>query len=553
MKDIAKLVEKAVKDLFDIEVEPDISIPDDKHGDYATNVALILGKQLNKNPCEVAENIKDWVLKQAQDGTKAEVAGPGFINFTLSDYVLLDSLKEKIYKSDLYKDKVVVFDYSDPNPFKVLHVGHLYTCVVGDAITRLVENAGGKVYRTNFGGDIGLHAAKSLWATMRHKNELEGLTTTNERADWLAERYVEGNSAYSTDDEAKLEIAEVNKKIYQIHADNDHESETAKIYWQTRQWSYDYFDAFYEQIGVKFDKYIPESATVPVGLKVVREQLTKGVYEESMGAVIFDGEKYGLHTRVFINSEGLPTYEAKDVGLIFIKDEDYYFDQSIVITGNEQKEYMKVVLKSIEQYRPDLVEKTLHFTHGLVKLTGGTKMSSREGNVIRAVDALEITKGAFEKEQGDAPSELVLGAIKYAFLKHRIGPDLVYEPESSVSLVGNSGPYLQYAGARAKSILRKVNTASTESRVADLDENERKLALKLARFGEVVEQATHELAPNQICNYLYELAGVFNRFYEVSKVAGDPREQLRAGLVQKYAETLDTGLGLLGIPTVEKM
>src|SRR5690606_20622452 len=148
------------------------------------------------------------------------------------------------------------------------------------------------------------------------------------------------------------------------------DSDLAKIYWQTRSWSYDYFNQFYERISVSFEKYYPESETVELGLKTVQENTGK-VYEKSDGAIVFKGEPYGLHTRVFINKEGLPTYEAKDVGLIMLKYKDYKFDKSIVMTGNEQAEYMKVVLKSIEQYEPELVKATSHITHGLVKLAGG--------------------------------------------------------------------------------------------------------------------------------------------------------------------------------------
>ena len=184
-------------------------------------------------------------------------------------------------------------------------------------------------------------------------------------------------------------------------------------------------------------------------------------YEMSNGAVIFDGDKLGLHTRVFINKEGVPTYEAKDVGLIFTKWDDYHFDKSVVITGSEQLEYMKVVLKSIEQYAPELVEKTTHLTHGLVKLPGGVKMSSRKGNFLKAVDVLNLVKEEFKSDYNSEDEKIPLAATKYAFLKYKMGGNIIFDPKESVKMTGNSGPYLLYSAVRAKKILAKGNVQST--------------------------------------------------------------------------------------------
>jgi arginyl-tRNA synthetase len=276
------------------------------------------------------------------------------------------------------------------------------------------------------------------------------------------------------------------------------------------------------------------------------------VYKESDGAVIFEGEPYGLHTRVFVNAQGLPTYEAKDVGLSIKKWEDYHFDESIIITGNDITEYMKVVLKSIEQFLPELSTRTHHITHGNVKLAGGVKMSSRKGNFLRAIDVLDIAAEENEKAQGNRDEAPVLGAIKYAFLKNRIGPDLIFDPHESVSLQGNSGPYLQYAHARAVSIIRKL---PTERPAGDLsfDQGERKLVVKMTEYPEVVEAATREFSPHLLCTYLYELAQEFNRFYEGHHIVGDEREAVRGRLASGYAGILKRGLTLLGIPAPEHM
>ncbi len=539
--------------LYGIQPKIELTRSDQRFGDFATNVSLQLAQQLQKPPKDIAESLSSKLREELEEVDKIEIAGPGFINLTLKDSALLQAALESVSRS--LEGKVIVVEYSDPNPFKILHAGHLYTSIVGDAIANLLSEAGATVHRVNFGGDVGLHVAKAMWSIVQKLGgEIPGKLndiTVGDRAEWLTQAYVLGNNAYEESDESKAEIVEYNKRIYEIHEIGDHDSDFAKIYWTTRQWSYDYFDYFYERIGTKFEKYYPESETAPIGLKTIKSHIGD-VYEESNGAVIFNGEKHGLHTRVFINSAGLPTYETKDVGLIMKKWQDYHFDQSIIITANDIIEYMKVVLLSIEQFMPDLPKRTRHLTHGMVKLAGGAKMSSRKGNILRAVDVLEAASSANKKLTGSDDPLTVLGAVKYAFLKSRIGGDIVYDPAESVSIEGDSGPYLQYAHARARSILRN---ASIQEFLIDgtLDTHERLLLSKLSEYSEVVNKSISELLPHYICTYLYELAQTFNRFYENSRVIGDPRQTTRLSLVNLYADRLKEGLNLLGIDAPERM
>lgn len=530
---------------------------DPKFGDYTTNAAMVYAKTVGRAPREVAEELARALEEASPAVARAEVAGPGFINITLAEAAVAGSAEAAVAgKYDRYAGQEVVTEFSDPNPFKVLHVGHLYTTVVGEAISNLVRLAGGRVHAVNFGGDVGLHVGKTLWAILEdlggeHPEKLADIPEER-RSEWMAECYVKGSAAYEDDEAAAAAIKQLNAKVYKIHQDSDHESDLAQIYWTGRRWSYEYFDMFYARIGAKFEKYYPESETAPLGLETVKEQLTKGVYSESDGAVVFEGEKFGLHTRVFISSQGLPTYEAKDVGLIMAKWRDYKFDKSIVITGNDITEYMKVVLKSVEQFAPGLAERTVHLTHGNVKLAGGAKMSSRKGNFLRAIDVLELARDANLAAGGTDDERVVLGAVKYSFLKQRIGADMVFIPEESVSLDGNSGPYLQYAHARARSIMAKAQPAEGDL-PEGLDAAERTLAVKIAEYPAVVERAIEELMPHYICTYLYDLAQVFNRFYEASRVIGDEREQVRLRLVTLYAGVLQQGLQLLGIDAPERL
>lgn len=555
MTELKQLVEKVCHDLFNVNTTVELTRPAEQFGDYATNAALQLAKQISNPPQGGPRAIAEMITNKLQHEfiQEANVAGPGFINFRLSDKGLIELASRQ--PAQPLADKVIVTEYSDPNPFKVLHAGHLYTSVVGDAISSLLEVAGGKVHRVNYGGDVGLHVGKTMWAIVQELGgeRPEKLSTIpkESRSEWMATAYIKGEAAYTENEEAKAEITAINKRVYQLHADNDRQSPFAQIYWTCRQWSYEYFDEFYARIGTKFEKYYPESEVAPLGLAAVKEYIAKGVYEESDGAIVFRGEPYGFHTRVFINSQGLPTYETKEVGVMLAKWRDYHFDKSLIITGNDIAEYMKVVQKSIEQYKPELVKATTHLTHGNVKLAGGVKMSSRKGNILRAVDVLETAAEANKRQNNQDNPEAVLGAVKYAFLKQRIGGDIIYDPEESVSILGNSGPYLQYAHARARSILAK---AKVEDKPAEsFEPAERSLLRKLGEYAEVVDKAVEELMPHHVTGYLYELAQNFNRFYEKNRVIGDPREVIRLQLVQAYADTLKNGLGLLNIPAPNKM
>lgn len=594
MEEIKNVLKQVVQKLFGLEIEPEVTAaPKNIEADFSSNVAMKLAKELKKNPMEIAEKIADGladsrtrelspifmgkvhferlasrsghVLESTNSSVTSghvfdsdktltvAVQAPGFLNFILPDgyyWGKIGKMAENFEQNiscDEYLNKKVVCEFSDPNPFKVLHVGHLYTSIVGDAIAKLFEYAGAEVKRANFGGDVGLHVAKTIYALVRQKQAVKAMNIED-----IAQGYVEGTRLYEEDEAAKKAITELNKKIYHINKENIQEGEVAELYWRGRELSYQYFDDFYESIGVRFDKYYPESSVAELGLKTVREQLGRGVYEMSKGAVIFDGEKRGLHTRVFVNKDGVPTYEAKDVGLILQKWADYQFDKSVVITGNEQLDYMKVVLKSVEQFAPELVARTSHLTHGLVKLPGNEKMSSRKGNFLRAVDVMQMVRDELAKKHNSHDEKVVLAAIKYAFLKYKMGGDIIFDPKESVEMTGNSGVYLLYSAVRAKKILEKIKLKAARTDIK-ASSAERGLMLKMVQYRGMLQEAVEEMAPNNVCNYLYELAQEFSRFYEKVQVVDSEFESERAQIVKVYFEIMQHGLGLMGIEIPEEM
>lgn len=602
MEKIRELLRAVISSLYHVEAEINlVEAPKDTGADFATNIAMDLAKNLKKNPMQIAEEVRGKALEldvaDEREISEIEIAKPGFINIKLSDdfYKLELEKYQKNFLENIsqneYLKKTVICEFSDPNPFKILHVGHLYTSMVGDAISRIVEFAGGNVVRANFGGDVGLHVAKNMYALLQHKDEINDLMTTTEKAELLSKTYVEGATAYEEDEVAKEKIVEINKKIYRIAEAGDSivaeleglierdasratldELELAKVYFWGRKASYQYFKDFYKKIGVKFDRYYPESTVAAKGLEMVTKGLGDGVYEESDGAIVFKGEKYGLHTRVFINKNGLPTYEAKDVGLIFTKWEDYHFDKSIIITGNDIIDYMKVVLKSVEQYAPELSKRTLHLTHGQVKLPGREKMSSRKGNFLKAVDVIELIREELIKVQEELsqnkgepnPEEvdlrILLGAIRYAFLKYKVGGDIVFDVKESVSMTGNSGPYLQYSAVRAQKVLGKILESQVEKTNKKVEQKEwtlvvveKNLIKKIMQYKNVLGEVVGELSPSKLCTYLYEIAQDFSRFYENVQVVGSEYEVERGAIVLAYLKVLTHGLSILGIEIPEKM
>lgn len=546
----------AVQRVFSVDVPVDITRPDEQFGDFSTNVAMQLAKQQGANPREIANQLVQYFESEKPDWLQAiSIAGPGFINVTISDAMLTSLAVTTVPQTT--SGQIYVVEYSCPNAFKELHAGHLYQTIAGDVIARLLEQSGAHVFRTNFGGDVGLHVAKAMWGIIQALGgeSPDALTAieAEDRAGFLSKAYVHGAAAYESDADAHQLIDTYNQAIYTLHADNDTASDFARIYWTCRQWSYDYFDDFYKYIDVSPFRYYPESTTAGPGLALVNDGLERGIFEHSDGAIVYRGEKVGLHTRVFVTQAGLPTYETKDLGVISLEYQDYTFNHRILITGRDQAEYMKVVFAAASELLPAISDDLVHLTNGIIKFADGTKMSSRLGNVTSAHNVLEAVAENIDSDDPTTKRALMLGAVKYTFLRQRLGGDISFDPVTSVSVHGNSGPYLQYALVRARSILAKAGEGQPLDAAMIYEPSERQVVRMCTQFQDVVAAATAELAPHLLCTYLYDLASAFNVFYEHNRVLDDPRSALRLAIVAHYAAILDKGLELLGIERLERM
>jgi len=560
-------LQQIIHDQFGVENSVDLDIPSSlDHGDWSTNIALKISKELGKNPREIAEGIVEDLKRSeiAHQFSKIEIAGPGFINFYLSEDALGSVLQEILNKRELYgqgnvyEGKKVMVEFTDPNPLKEFHIGHLYSNTVGESLARLFEAQGAEVWRVCYQGDVGLHVAKAIYG-IEQLLEVESLVLDDvaqkdlvTRAKFLGQAYALGATLYESENGAKEKIVEINKKIY------DKDPEFYSIYEITKKWSLEYFDSLYRRLGTEFKRYYFESEAATRGMMIVRENMNK-VFVNDQGSVIFPKEKSGLHTRVFVNSQGLPTYEAKELGLAPWKFDEFPYDVSVIVTGNEINEYFKVLLKALSIIRPDLAARTRHISHGMVRLPSG-KMSSRTGDVITGDWLLNTVRDAvYERSQKEgridheAADIIGVAAIKYSLLKSQIGSEVTFNIEESIALDGNSGPYLLYTYVRCKSVLSKSGKEIHKLAGVDFQENEVELVRIMGQFPTIVDRVSHNLSPSDIATYLYKLAKEFNLFYEKNKIIGDSREILRLSLVAAVMSVLENGLWLLGIKSVDKM
>lgn len=554
-------LKKAVEDLGYKTTDPDkigadivCDIPkNSSFGDYTSNIALQLAKQSsafsNQSSDEIANKISEK-LEKLEYLEKIEIAGPGFLNFFIKDEILIKNLSD-VFNSPKEASKKILTEYGHANILKEVHIGHLRTFLLGESLSRIFEYSGNEVFRANYQGDIGLHVAKAVWGMKKLGLPSENLTP-EEKAEYLGKAYVLGNTDYESD--FKQEIDKINHELY------EKKSDYWSLYQLGRQWSIEYFEEIYKLLNIKYDRCYFESEVYETGKELVEKNIGK-IFEKSDGAIIFPGEKYGLHNRVFLNSAGYPTYEAKDMGLAEMEFKDFHYDRSIHVVGSEQAGYFQVIIKAIELLFPEVKDKKQHLSYGMVSLRGG-KMSSRTGEVV-TVDELikivtekvrEVMKGNKLEIDQEIAKKVALGAIKFAYLKFSPVSNMIFDLEKSVSLAGDSGPYLQYTYARTQSLLKKSNfDKDLNLQGLPLEPEERMILVRLEYFTQIVLQAEKDLRPNLLCEYLLDLAKDFNLFYQKYRIIESDKKEFRLKLTDSVGKTIKKGLELLGIDSPERM
>lgn len=530
-------------------------------GDYSTSIALKLSKQMKKNPLEIAQMIIDS-LPKFKFVEKVEVVKPGFINFWISQEFLLKKMQEVsgnhfvFLPFHLGKNKKIMVEYAHPNTHKLFHIGHLRNITTGESIVRILEAVGNKVIRVNYQGDVGLHIAKCLYSIQNSESRIQSLKTLKAKTEFIGKMYTEGTRAYETDQNAKKEIIEINRLIY------SKDPKIIPLWKETRQWSLDYFNKMYNRVYSKFERFYFESELPEKGIEISIAALKKGILKKSEGAIVFEGKQYGLDTRVFINSLGFPTYEGKELALADKELSEFgELDKCIHVVTPEQTSFFKVTFKVEELIdEKKYKNKQYHLVYEWVKLKEG-KMSSREGNIIEGNWLIEEAKKKIIelfKCNEEVAEILAVSSVKYSFLKNGVSNPIAFDFKESISLEGNSGPYLLYTYVRCQSIIKKLNNYNfnyDRSKSRDFEIEELNLLRAFHKFSDIVEKAAHNFSPNYIATYLFELAQQFNLFYQKYQVLKGETgiKNFRLLLTQATGEILKKGLDLLGIKTVDRM
>ncbi len=541
------------------------------HGDFATSIALSAAKDLKQNPKELAETLV-VKIRELNDTRIASVttAGPGFINLTLTQGALSTLLadileQEEVYgKNNFHSGKKILVEHSSPNLFKPFHIGHLMNNTIGEAMTRIVKNTGAQTVVISYPSDVSLGIAKAIRMVMQKGGEdwvvkaTKGIDDVQNFISEAGPMYVEGTKAYDESEQVQKEVREIANKLYK----KDVNSQEYKIFYVCKELNIRYFNFVTKRLGSTFDGFIFESETGPIGKQLVEENIPD-VFVQSEGAVIFDGEARGLHTRVFINKDGNPTYEAKDLGLLSLKFDTYHPDISVFVTDHEQGPYFKVVATAAGEIHKEWQEKTVHLTHGRMTFKGA-KMSSRLGGVPTAEEVLdaikEVAKEKFtERSIGmdtDGFADMVaIAALKFSILKVAPGKPVNFDPEEALSFEGDSGPYIQYTYVRTRALLEKGEASGMRPQLAK-EYITTDLERMLYRFEEVALQAAQEYAPHHIAHYLLLLAQAFNSWYAANKVIDENNTELsthRLAVTKAVGMVLKNGLHLLGIQTPERM
>lgn len=551
---LEKDLKTAVKELGFITTDIVLSISENsKFGDYTSNIALQLSKQAKgknyQSPSEIASKILDQ-LGHPSYLERVEVAGAGFINFFLKDEFLIKSLDTKTEEKDKKQPKKrILLEYADPNTHKALHIGHLRTLIYGESLARLFEYTGMQVFRVNYGSDIGPTVAKALWGVMKLNDKYAQVKQESLRvkAEFLGEAYAYAHSQYEQDPKVKNQIDQLNQQIYQRDAG------ILPLWDETKRWSLGYFDTIFSRMNTEFDLRVNESEIDEAGKRIVKEHIGP-IFVEDQGAVIFPGEKYGLHNRVFLTGKGHPTYEGKEVGLVERYQEVFPFDEAIILSDITQAGFFEVVNKAIELVYPHLLGRKKYLGYGFVALTSG-KMSSRKGNIISGDELIDQVV-SLVKGGKDVQEKIALAAVKFYYLKYGISSDIVYDVEKSVALQGDTGIYVLYTYVRTVSLLIKALSASKNQELKtqnSLELEEREILRLLEYFDIVVEHAASEYSPNYLSEYLLNLSRAFNLIYEKYPIVGSTSQDFRLKLTTRVGETLKLGLYLMGIETVEKM
>jgi arginyl-tRNA synthetase len=551
---------------FDLEISYPPTL---EMGDYATSVAMALGKILKRKPIEVAEEIVEE-LKKMKEFKEIKAVAPGFINFFVAEEFLQENLKEILKEKEKYgwqeigRGKKIVIDYSAPNVAKNMHVGHLRSTIIGDALSRIFEFLGYNVISDNHVGDWGTQYGILLY---QYKNKFGTEIKKDLTIDELEKMYVEFMVA-EKENEKLRELAKAELKKLQ-----GGDRENLKLWKYFCEVSRAEFEKIYARLKIrKFDLWQGESFYNNELNKIVAQAIKLGVAEKSEGAIIINLEKFGLPAMLIQKSDDAFLYATTDLATLEFRHKKIKPEKILYVVANQQALHFEQLFtagKLLELYSD---EELVHVKFGLLLGTDGKKMSTREGGTVKLTDLMEeiVAKARSvveeknpdlsAKEKEEIAEKVGLGALKYNDLAQNRLSDVVFDWKKMLSFESGSAPYLQYTYVRIKSILAKAKDKRLEIRDKNINKSlteleEINLMRQLTKFKEVLVEAGETYRPNLLANYLDSLAVGFHAYYEHVPIlkAEEKVSGARLSLISAVAVVIENGLKILGIETMEKM
>jgi arginyl-tRNA synthetase len=531
-------------------------------------------KVLRKAPPVIAQAVVSTI---SADGTCKDLGqvfaeGP-YVNLRLPKASVVSSVLEAVLDETIpvgrpgkLQGRRIMVEFSSPNTNKPLHLGHLRNDVLGESIARILAACGAQVHKVCIINDRGIHICKSMLAYMEQGNgstpESVGLKSDRFVGDW----YVRFHRLSQEDPTAEKRAQEL---LIKWEAGDP---PTVELWKKMNQWAVEGIKRTYERTGVSFDRYYFESQTYLEGKNEVLRGLEKGIfYKDDDGSVWIDLTSEGLDKKVLLRKDGTSLYITQDIGTAISRRRDWEFDQLVYVVGSEQQYHFKVLFKVLEKLGFSWAKNLYHLSYGMVNLPEG-KMKSREGTVVDADDLIDSLKDMALQEirdkdredavgDGDAVAEkIALGALHYYLLQISPTKDMLFNPKESLSFNGNTGPYLQYMGARISSMLKKEKGSSASQGTIKpellTDDAEWELAKTLGNYAEAVADAATKMDPSIVATYLYDLSKAFSRFYHDCPILNAPTADLaatRLALARSTLRVLRDALQLICIPFLEAM
>jgi len=567
--------------------------PDPALGDFAFP-CFKLAKALRKGPPQIAAEIAAGLAEPAGLFARAVATGP-YVNLTLrlgdAAALVLPRLGRGEPVAQASTGVRVMVEFSQPNTHKAFHVGHMRNLCLGDSLVRLLRAAGDDVVAANYLGDVGAHIAKCLWWYLDRLHDRT--PPADRRGEWLGELYAAASNqleawedqAQGGDVAAAAQLQQAKARTSEIlHRLEAREPEIMAVWRETREWSLEEFAEIYKWCDVGFDRVFFESEVDEPGLKLVEEFLDKGVFVVSNGAVgVVNDEVKHMPFFMLRKQDGTSLYSTKDLALARLKFEEYRIDRSVYVVDVRQSDHFRHVFLTLKKMGFYQAERCQHVPYEMVELPDGP-MAGRKGNIVlfrslRQRMTEHLRKTWFYQhedtwsaaELAAAEHQVALGAIKYGMLNRDVNQKIVFDFDAWLNLNGNSGPYLQYTGARAGSILREcgeigktldpevlASETVLRSVTASLQApQERELVLALDGLPQALQAAAEQLRPSVVCTYVFELCRTFNRFYNADDCRVKPSEgpllQARLLLVHAFVHALRSALGVLGMSVPRRM